>query len=183
MIGLCILKGASSALAGRRTGLSGRFKCSSEVDAYIMRSQSTKPFKLTAPKPYIPKEYDEQCSVFEEAAIRAKQDSRWALLFSTLNGVRLPMSLAVKMKKAGNRPGVPDIILPVPRVHLLEMNPYGPTTYYGLFIEMKRQKGAYKKPEPDQLWWHQQLSELGYRVEVAKGAKQAIAIITAYLED
>lgn len=131
-----------------------------------------KPFKLTAPKPYIPKEYDDQVEIFEYAAGAAERDERWGMLFATLNGVRLPIGLAKKMKRAGNKQGVPDMFLPVPRWDFDHC-------IHGLWIELKREKGGVISDT--QKWWHQQLTETGYRVVVSRGAKEAIKIITEYL--
>lgn len=123
---------------------------------------------------FVPKEYDEQVSIFDEAAYRAKQDDRWDLLFATLNGVRLPIGLAKKMKRAGNKQGVPDLILDV-----TQRAPDGNIVCAGLRIELKRQQGGVVSDE--QARRHQRLRAMGYRVEVAKGAKHAVEIIELYL--
>lgn len=127
-------------------------------------------FKLTAPKPFIPKEMDEQIAVFEYAHYAAKQDPRWKLLFATMNGVRVSIGLARKMKRAGNRPGVPDLFLPV----------VGYAGCPGLWIELKRLKGGVLSD--DQKWWHAALAMQNYQVRVAKGAAAAISLIKEYLE-
>ena len=136
-----------------------------------------KPFRLTAPKPFIPREYDEQVAVFEYAQMAERRDPRWGLLFATLNGVRLPISLAVKMKRAGMRADIPDIILPV----RVPADPFcdGRSSWGGLWIEMKRVKGGVVSE--GQKWYHEALRQQGYKVEVAKGAKNAIEIIEKYL--
>ena len=140
-----------------------------------------KKFRLTPPKPFIPREHDDQVAIFEIAAFKAKQDPRWNLLFATLNGVRLPIGLAVKMKKAGNKHGVPDLFLPVPRFCVLDGTPHKEyVEAHGLWIELKREKGGVLSSS--QKWWHQQLTEMGYRVVVAKGAQVAIKIIEEYLK-
>ena len=135
-----------------------------------------KPFRLTPPRAYIPKEYDDQVAIFEYAAMAAKQDERWNLLFATLNGVRLPVGLAVKMKKAGNKQGVPDMILDVTK-----RAPDGNIICAGLRVELKRERGGVISD--NQKWWHDQLRRQGYKVDVAKGARHAIEIIKRYLED
>ncbi len=139
--------------------------------------QGGKPFQLTAPKkprPFVPKEYDEQIAVFDYARIAAKQDPRWSLLFATMNGVRVSIGQAKKMKRAGNKSGVPDLFLPVRSDGKL-------LAYPGLWIELKRQKRGVLSD--DQKWWHAALAMQGYQVRVAKGAQMAIAFIKAYLED
>lgn len=131
-------------------------------------------YKLTPrekPKRFVPKEFDEQCQVFEYARIAAKGDGRWSLLFATLNGVRLPIGLAKKAKRAGNRAGVPDMFLPV----------VGYASCPGLFIELKRVKGGQVSDEQE--WFHEQLRKQGYVVLVCKGAKAAIAAIEEYLRE
>ena len=126
-----------------------------------------KPFRLTPPKPYIPKEYDDQVAVFDWAKF-CKLDGI-DMLFSTLNGIRLPIGLAVKAKKAGNKQGVPDILLDC-----------GRQGFYGLRIELKREKGGTLSQEQSD--WHASLRYRGYKVVVAKGANEAIAAITEYLD-
>ena len=140
-----------------------------------------KPFKPTPPKPFIPTEFSEQVAIFEYAEYASRKDERWNLLFATLNGVRLPIGLAKKCKAAGNKSGVPDMFLPVFRNEPMdnEVNYYSPA-YYGLWIELKREKGGVLSPS--QKWWHQQLAEMGYRVVVAKGSREAIKAIEEYLK-
>ncbi len=117
----------------------------------------------------VPTEYDEQVAIFDYARRKERHDPRWRLLFSTLNGVRLPIGLAKKCKAAGNRAGVPDLILPVHN-----------GIFAMLFIELKRRKGGVVSEE--QQAWHEALTASGhYRVIVCKGAADAIHEIEAYL--
>ena len=126
--------------------------------------------RLTAQKqrPFVPKEYDEQVGVFDYARAAAHKDWRWEMLFSTLNGVRLSIGLAKKMKRAGNRTGVPDLILPVAN-----------GGYFGWFGEGKRIKGGVISDA--QREFMKRLADGGYKVEIWRGAKDAITAITAYL--
>ena len=126
-----------------------------------------KPFRLTSLKPYFPKEYSEQVTVFEWAKF-CKLDGI-DLLYATLNGVRLPIGLARKMKRAGLKAGPPDINLDVPR--------HG---FNGLRIEMKREKGG--TISLAQREWHEALRKEGYKVVVARGAQAAIEAIKEYLD-
>lgn len=128
-----------------------------------------KKFRLTPPKPFVATEFEEQCAVFDYARIKAKRDPRWRLLFATLNGVRLPIGLAVKAKRAGMVTGVPDVILPV----------IGYAACPGLFIELKRIKLGHVTEEQKE--FHAALRSQGYEVQVCRGAKEAIAIIETYL--
>jgi hypothetical protein len=127
-----------------------------------------KPFRLTAPRPFIPTEYSEQCVVFDWLKYCKLEGAN--LAFSSLNGVRLPIGLAVKAKKAGMKPGVPDIFVPVPR-----------GIYHGLFVEMKREKNG--RLSPEQVDWIAELEQQGYKVVIAYGAKEAIDAIKEYLDD
>ena len=122
-----------------------------------------KKLKLT---PFVPKEYDEQVAVFQWA-----QWSRLPgidLLYATLNGVRLPIGLAVKMSKAGLKRGPLDINLDVAR-----------GGFHGLRIEMKRIKGGVETRE--QFVWAKRLRDEGYQAFVCPGAGSAIAMIEHYL--
>ena len=136
--------------------------------------RTKKPFRLTAPRAFVPKEMDDQISIFDEARWRQKQDPRWGLLFATLNGVKLPIGLAKKMKRAGNRAGVPDLILPV-----VQTDDYFMVKCPGLFIELKREKRGVVSDA--QKAFQAALVEEGYKVCVARGAREAIEIITEYL--
>ncbi len=127
-----------------------------------------KPLKLTAPTPYIPKEHDEQVAIFEYAEIAAQQDDRWNLLFATLNGVRLPIGLAKKMKRAGNKQGVPDLCLPIAQ-----------GGYFGWWGEGKRVKGGVISRTQSDVMRH--LEYEGYKVVVWRGAQDCIRLITEYL--
>jgi len=67
------------------------------------------------------------------------------------------------------RPGVPDIIIPVPK-----------KTYLGLIIELKRRKGA--KASKAQEEWLKELSKIGYLCVLAKGHEEAISSIRYYFD-
>jgi len=122
---------------------------------------------LTPPKPFIPKEYDDQVEVFNWLRTCTLDGADMA--FGTLNGIRLPIGLAVKAKKAGNKQGVPDILIDVPR-----------KGFHGLRIELKREKGGTVSQEQQD--WHFRLKQEGYMIVVAKGAREAIAAIKEYLD-
>lgn len=137
-------------------------------------------FKLT---PFQPKEHDEQVAVFAWAKLHENRCARLKLLFATLNGVRLPIGLAVKMKRAGNKQGVPDIFLPVPKWESVPTRTNSPGRLLlncGLWIELKRGKGGVVSEAQD--WWHTHLRAMGYKVEVCAGAREAIAAIADYLQ-
>lgn len=115
-------------------------------------------------------EYDEQRAIFSWAkhAIREYPDL-W-MLNSSLGGVRLTIGQGKKAKRAGYKPGFPDIFLPVVTV-----------LYSGLFVELKRIKGGSVSPE--QRKWIAGLSEQGYKAIVCRGAIEAINAIKEYLGD
>ena len=73
-----------------------------------------------------------------------------------------------QLKRAGMRPGFPDLFLP---------RPMG--KYHGLFIEMKYGNG---KTTADQEWWLSTLSREGYAVRVCYGFDEAVRCIEAYLK-
>jgi len=122
-------------------------------------------FKL---KPYVPTELEDQQIIFAWAKLHEQKHPELKLLHSTLNGIRLPIGLAVKAKRSGNKPGCPDIYLDVAR--------HG---FHGLRMELKRTKGG--RLTEDQEWWIGRLVEQHYKVEVPKGAQEAITCICDYL--
>ncbi len=126
-----------------------------------------KKFRLTPQKAFVPKEFDDQCVVFELLKY-CKLDGA-DMAFSTLNGIRLPIGLAVKAKKAGNKQGVPDILIDVARGQ-----------FHGLRIELKREKGGVVSQVQSD--WHDRLRQEGYKVVIARGANEAIAAIKTYLD-
>lgn len=113
-------------------------------------------------------EYQEQCLIFEWAEAASSKYPELKYMFATLNGVRLPIGLAKKAKKQGNKRGVPDIILPVPTKN-----------HKGLFIELKVGSGRASK---EQIEYIKFLSDRGYFADVRFGAKEAIDLIVDYLE-
>ena len=120
-------------------------------------------------------EESEQVAVFEWAELARAEFPELEYLNASLNGVRLPIGLAVKAKRLGMRKGHPDLNLPVPR--------HG---YHGLYIEMKpitRGKKEPKKPrlEKDQRRWRDFLIIQGYCCLKCHGKDEAINIITNYL--
>ena len=128
-----------------------------------------------------PTEYQEQCKIFEwsRLMVATNQEPRLKLLRAGMEGVRLSIGTRVKAKRAGMDSSWPDLMLAVPVRKeccdgwLLEHT-------CGLFIELKRLKGGTVSPEQKAM--HQALRAQGYRVEVAKGADNAISIIKEYLD-
>lgn len=83
-------------------------------------------------------------------------------------------------KAEGVKAGVPDMFLPVMRVHP-EPEPYRHVTrpYYGLFIELKKTKKGIVSDE--QIVWAGLLSKQGYAVSICKGWIEAANCIMGYL--
>lgn len=74
---------------------------------------------------------------------------------------------AANLKRMGVKPGIPDLMLPVPSGE-----------YHGLFIEMKKIGGW---PSADQLWWLEHLKANGYAAFVCYGWQQASEVLMWYL--
>lgn len=113
-------------------------------------------------------EFDDQCAVFKWAQMQENIYPELKYLFSTMNGVRLPIGLAVKAKKAGMKRGPLDIWFPVRR-----------GCYCGLVIELKH--GA-NKPDKEQLEWIAFLNSQGYYARAKWGHDETIKTIISYLE-
>ena len=117
-----------------------------------------------------PTEEQEQAAVFEWTILMEKQFPELALLYHCPNGGYRNASEAVRFKKIGVKPGVPDLFLPVAR-----------GGWHGLFIEMKRQKGG--RLSDDQKAWIDALTEQRYMAVRADGAEQACDILYKYLTE
>lgn len=101
-------------------------------------------------------------------------------LFAIPNGGKRHLVTAMKLKKQGVKPGIPDLFLAYPT-----------NKFHGLFIELKRR--AQTKAEGgsrskgsltvDQMIMIKQLNHVGYMATVAYGADEAWKIITEYLEE
>ena len=123
-------------------------------------------------------EEQEQRALVEWARLSLGRFPDLHLLFHIPNGgLRHPVT-AQKMKLAGAKSGVPDLMLPVPR-----------RGFHGLFIEMKRtdRKPTGRVPAPKgalsdtQVWWVGELRLNGYRVEVCYGFEAARQVLEEYL--
>jgi hypothetical protein len=125
-----------------------------------------KPSRADIPVPY---EEDEQKAVMKWAEVQGLNVPALRLLHHIPNGSsKLPIGLAKKLKSLGLKAGVPDLCLPV-----------AAQGFHALYVEMKRVKGSTTSEE--QKSWHAALRERGNRVEVCKGAGEAIAVIRDYL--
>ncbi len=89
-------------------------------------------------------------------------------VFAIPNGGSRHMLEAVKLKKSGVSPGVPDLMVPVAR--------HG---FHGMFLELKR-IGKAGTVSDNQRWWIGVLQAQGYRCEVCAGFEAAKAVIDEY---
>jgi hypothetical protein len=110
----------------------------------------------------------EQCHLFDWLRLtrwrgRALADYAW----HTPNGGSRNVREAVKLKRLGVKPGVPDVTLAIPAVG-----------FHGLYLELKAHGG---RVSPEQRAVHELLREQGYRVEVPFGWVEAAKAIERYL--
>lgn len=84
---------------------------------------------------------------------------------------------AMKNKRMGTTAGFPDLLLFIPILGATgELDAYQP-----LAIEMKRQKGS--RVSPEQKEWLKILEMAGIPSAVCKGAKDAVKLVEAMLEE
>lgn len=108
----------------------------------------------------IPTEHNEQVSLCVWLAINHPDLDYFAIP----NGGERNAIVAAKLKAEGVKSGVPDLFFPSLR----------------LFVEMKRVKGG--SVSPVQKHWHDRLTKAGYRVEVCRGAAEAVRVLTEELQ-
>lgn len=123
-------------------------------------------------------EHDEQVALFEWAQMMAGEYPELNLLHAIPNGAKLPWTKsrdgkryspeAIRLKREGLKPGVPDMCLPVAR-----------GGYHGLYIELKF---GNNKLSPDQTWWLKVLTWEGYKAIEARGWEAAAKAILEYLQ-
>jgi VRR-NUC domain len=87
--------------------------------------------------------------------------------YAVPNGGKRDIVEAVKFKRTGVSPGVPDICVPVPR-----------GDYHGLYIELKRSVGG--QVSEKQKDWIEFLMANGYYAKVAHGFNEARETIMVY---
>ena len=112
-------------------------------------------------------EYTVQCQIFRWAQFQMGKYPELRLMYSTLNGVRLPLGLARKCKAAGLIAGVPDIVLPCARAG-----------FHGLYLELKVGDNY---PTKAQREFMALLEGQGYRAKPRWGFDQATQEILGYL--
>ena len=85
-------------------------------------------------------------------------------IFAVPNGGKRHPAVANQLKKEGVESGVPDLHVPA----------------WSLWIEMKRQRGGTVKP--NQREWLDYLIAIGHTAVVCKGAKEAMEMVTEFVE-
>jgi hypothetical protein len=113
-------------------------------------------------------EHHEQVAIFEWVKLNLAKYPQLENLFAIPNGGQRSPVTGAMLKAEGVRSGVADIMLAYPC-----------NGYHGLFIELKRRDGG--KVSPQQQDWINRLNKAGYLAIVAYGAKEAVKIITDYL--
>lgn len=119
-----------------------------------------------------PSEHEIQCAVINWRDTMGHLHPALKRLHAIPNGARVSKGVAGKLKAEGLTAGVPDLFLPHPRK-------MGWGRYYGLYIEVKTEKGKVSKEQRD---WIQYLRKAGYRAEVCRGVDDTIDEICDYLE-
>lgn len=118
------------------------------VTLYLMRYRKKAAMRSTV---FLPSEHDEQAGFVQW--FRAKWPR--VLIFAIPNGGKRNISTAKKLKLEGVVPGVPDLFIPA----------------WGIWIEMKRQKGGRTSSDQDDMISY--LESIGHRVIVGYGATDA----------
>lgn len=108
-----------------------------------------------------------QIALFQWAHIQQTSIPELKYLFHVPNGGKRGIKEATRLKAAGVKRGVPDVVLPVPR-----------GGYHGLFVELKAGKN---RPTPEQTAWLTELGRNGYRTAVCYALDDAIREIKMYL--
>ena len=122
---------------------------------------------LRRDRPACPAEFDLQCALMTWAKLNEGRWPELALLHHVPNGSHRYRNVAAGLKRAGVKPGVPDLVLPVPR-----------GAYHGCYLELKSRAGTLSSA---QRWWHAQLAAQGYCTRVARSLEEGIAILEGYL--
>lgn len=108
-----------------------------------------------------------QAALFQWAELNARKYPELRYMFHIPNGGYRHKTTAVKMKAIGQKAGVPDIFLPVPR-----------GVFHGLWIELKYGKNRTTEAQRDYLSF---LEEQGYGIAVCYGVDEAVQAIEEYL--
>lgn len=88
------------------------------------------------------------------------------LYSATVGGVRVAMHTALRMKQAGYKKGIPDLLIFEPR-----------NGYCGLALEVKTPTGRASEHQKE---WQRQLQERGWKAVISKGLDACIKEIDDY---
>ena len=116
----------------------------------------------------IPTEHQSQVTVIDWCNAHAHLHPALSRIFAIPNGSNKSIVAAMKFKREGLKPGVPDLFLP------WQIADYG-----GAFIEMKRKGGSLSDAQIEWVDWLR--VEAGYVVFVCWSADEAIQCIKNYL--
>lgn len=114
-------------------------------------------------------EHEEQVALMRLVELHKGRWPELGMLYSIPNGGKRSRITGAILKREGQKKGVPDLCLPVPR-----------GGYHGLYIELKRQRKSQISPE--QVAWLQSLKGQGYRAEMCLGAAAAWDVIREYIQ-
>lgn len=113
-------------------------------------------------------EHDEQVALMKICKLHEKKYQGLELIHSIPNGGARHIAVAKKLKAEGQRPGVPDLFLPVPKGNA-----------HGLYIELKAKGGRVSDAQRNMM---ECLHKQGYAIMVAYGFESAWSGIKNYLE-
>lgn len=115
------------------------------------------------------KEKDTTSERYEQRVTVTHCDKKEYPYFAIPNAARRTLWEALEAKRSGMKAGIPDLCFPVP------LQGKG-----GLYVEMKKREGGIVSPM--QKYWIIILKACNYRMEVARGSTEAIAIIDDYFD-
>ena len=114
------------------------------------------------------KEAEEQISIMQWTEYNKGRFPELDLIYHVGNGGSRHVAEAANLKRQGVKPGVPDLVLPVPMCG-----------FAGLYLELKVDKSC--KISDNQKKWIEMLREQGYKAGVCYGAEHAIKVIENYV--
>lgn len=111
-------------------------------------------------------EHTMQAAVVTWARMAASGHLALAALYAVPNGARTTPGVAAKLKAEGMKPGVPDLVLPVPA-----------NGAPGLVVEMKTLTGSVSR---EQKAWLGMLKAMGFKAVVCRSIEAAIDALTEH---
>jgi len=114
-------------------------------------------------------EEQHQIELFRQLEILSKKNPEYSMVFHIPNGGMRNKATAARLKAAGVKAGIPDLLVPVPR-----------GKYGGLFVELKSLKRGAKLSK-EQLEMIEKLRRYDYVVAICYGWREALKAISGYL--